>query len=1065
MKFDLERAEIVLVIVLISVSLLIAIPTLWQVYKLIKEYRGIKESLGENESAFGGVFGRWRKGWMHESSILAVPDNYLRHDDGSYTAAWTIETGNTLFMKPEDLNRIYTQWAEIIGREERFGLIYQIRATTHIDTGGAYAEFMRDFQKRGIETLPEAHYLASAAHTRERQRRADFRAPKTSLWVKVPTKVKGDQEFDRLSSYWKVFKESISVRDFFRAWGKIYAMSSNNIVRRLRENEEKARSEAEKVFRSIESNAPTRVKRLTKEELKAAIYLGHNESARGTANLNESIKDLRPFLGGETIAYGDEIVWHANTPVSLLTLTRAPGADTEVGIMRALVCNPSLNFRYTVVTDFIPMTNAKAERKLKTNIKRIGRQIKKDAEKKNAADDNPAARKNMERLIGVREKLGEPSTRLLQTRVSILIYAPSIFDREFAKNAAKYLEEATEQTLSVVRKMPGADAVRETGVHLPNLYPSLIAGELSAKLNGRELDGECRDMIALAPLEGHWHGTGKRSETWVESLTGELVPLTFFRPSGTTSPVAYIIAGAGGGKSFLIGKEIRNWLAYFKNSKAVVVDFGGSYEWLARALGGRVFRFSAKREKGAAGGAAEESVLTYNIWWYPGLEEGSAPDDAQVELVVREILRLSGTPANSAEAPVKAGLIRMFVKRVYENTVPRNRPDLNRTYEPRLSDFIGVLENFAVEREPEIQKAWTDLKLTLQQWRGNPWLDAPTSAVLKESSRFVIYDLDTLKEFPDQVKDVLAFRTAAMVLNSDLMKVDGNFVHTLKVFDEMHNHTREYPMMADAIDIAARQDRKKMGAMLLASHSFKDIRAVRGATTNAAIKIAGKQNSTNMLDDRGEKTEFKALVDDMDLTKLAVEEIKQIRGGGKAFREFLIKIESGGEGEIGFIRNDSSPLDYWCLTTTPEEVNVRRRTFELVEHILGTDQTFNYLAQKYPFGLPEGEEFDETELANFAAQTEAENFEANKLVEQLKGDELLTSAESKEQLKDWLESNNTALSKAIGKPDQPLDMVSAVNIARKETDTDNDDKSGRKASESNGKVLVLSPFDDLYGEK
>lgn len=351
----------------------------------------------------------------------------------------------------------------------------------------------------------------------------------------------------------------------------------------------------------------------------------------------------------------------------------------------------------------------------------------------------------------------------------------------------------------------------------------------------------------------------------------------------------------------------------------------------------------------------------------------------------------------------------MFVKRVYENTVPRNRPDVHRTYEPRLSDFIGVLENFAIEREPEIQKAWTDLKLTLQQWRGNPWLDAPTSPILKESSRFCVYDLDTLKEFPDQVKDVLAFRTAAMVLNSDLMKTGGNFVHTLKVFDEMHNHTREYPMMADAIDIAARQDRKKMGAMLLASHSFKDIRAMRGATTNAAIKIAGKQNSTNLLDDRGEKTEFKALVDDMDLTPLAVEEIKQIRGGGKAFREFLIKIESGGGGEIGFVRNDSSPLDYWCLTTTPEEVNARRRTFELVEHILGTDQTFNYLAQKYPFGLPDGEEFDETELVNFAAQTEADNLRTIKLADQQQtAEQMQADGEKQEQaLKTWLEKGKT----------------------------------------------------------
>jgi hypothetical protein len=597
--------------------------------------------------------------------------------------------------------------------------------------------------------------------------------------------------------------------------------------------------------------------------------------------------------------------------------------------------------------------------------------------------------------------------------------------------------------------MPGADAVRETGVHLPNLYPNLIVGELSAKLNGRELDGECRDMMTLAPFEGHWHGTGKTGETWIENLTGELIPLTFFRPSGTSSPVAYIIAGAGGGKAFFIGKEIRNWLAYFKKSKCIVVDFGGSYEWLARALGGSVFRFTARGATAAKAGrrneAEEDDVLTYNIWWYPGLEEGELPDDAQIELVVREILKLSGTRIDSSEAPVRAGLIRKFVRRVYENTVPRNRPDLKRSYEPRLSDFCGVLENYPSEREPEIQKAWTDLKLTLQQWRGNRWLDAVTSPVLKENNRFVIYDLDTLKEFPDQVREVLAFRVAAAVLNSELMKVDGNYVHTLKVFDEMHNHARDYPMMIEAIDIAGRQDRKKMGAMLLASHSFKDVRAVRGATTNAAIKIAGQQNSTNLHDDSGEKTDFKALVDDMGLTTLAVEEIKHIRGGGKSFREFLIKIETGGQGEIGFLRNDSSPLDYWCLTTSPEEVNVRRRVFELVENILGTDQTFNYLATRYPFGLPDGEKFDDSELRTLAERYNKDNFDAE-INERFVAPVAETAADSP----------------PIPPPLPPLPPVRSNGNGNSSFNSKDNSQTSVLEEEA---VLAASPYDDWYGEQ
>ena len=950
-----DTSHLVIVGLFAAATIVILLLSIWQLMALRKNSRLILKNAGEE--------GGWRnllnwirtERWYHESSILSIPGNFLRYTDGSFGAAFWIDAGNTIYADLPRVNQIYEKWAELIGRYSKLGYVVQIRDTKHISTGDDFYRHLQNLNREFVHREARSLYLANAAELNRQFAEAEIKQTKQTLWIRVPTRHASDQHKENWRAYWQVFRENLSVSGFFLAWFKMYELKGNKIIRRISATEQRMRKEAEKIFREFELEAPQDLQRLSEKELRKVVYLGHVESATGVPIFLDAQHDLRPYFGKEKISYGEDIIWHGSVPAAIISMSRPPSRETEVGIMRALNSNPTLCFRHTIISDFMPLSDARAQKKLNAAIKRLERQHKLAEGKGKESKKDPHIENNLKRLIKVKKSLGDPGARPLQARVCILVYGLPVKNNNQRDTAKTYLDAACERVINTIRLMPGADGVRETAEHLRVIYPQMLPGELSARELGYEIEAESRDALALAPLDGDFKGCGD-GELWVTSVTGEIFPLTLRRPLGTRAPGAYIVAGGGGGKSFLVGTEILCWLNYFRKGRVIAVDYGRSYAWLAKALNGRVFEFSNARDA---------EVLTFNSWWYPGLEDGLEPDDRQIELVAREIMRLAGISQTDQRRTTARGFIIRLIKRVYDEFVSQNKIEGMEKHEPTLSAFYRVLTAYDTTREGDVIKSLiTEMEYALEQWLGNPWIDAPTAQVLKENSRFTIFELSNLDGFGDELKEVLAFRTAAFVMNTEYNRADGEFSATLKIFDEMHENRRRFPMIADAIDILARRERKSMGSLLLASQNFKDLEYIEGVLTNTAIKIAGKQEHPVTEAEEGKVTDFKALINNMNLNQIAQSELKKIVNVDGEFTEFLVKIETGGgAGVVSKFRHRVSPLLYWILTTDPDEINAKEAVEKLTGEFWTYDEMFDYLARKYPYGLDRNVKFDGTELA------------------------------------------------------------------------------------------------------
>ena len=90
------------------------------------------------------------------------------------------------------------------------------------------------------------------------------------------------------------------------------------------------------------------------------------------------------------------------------------------------------------------------------------------------------------------------------------------------------------------------------------------------------------------------------------------------------------IAGPpGSGKSTMMARIINDVLATLPEARVRTVDFGESLAPHVDVTRGRHLRFSL------------EDTRTINIWDYPGLELGEAPDETQIALVVMDAMRLA----------------------------------------------------------------------------------------------------------------------------------------------------------------------------------------------------------------------------------------------------------------------------------------------------------------------------------------------------------------------------------------------------------------------------------------
>ena len=389
---------------------------------------------------------------------------------------------------------------------------------------------------------------------------------------------------------------------------------------------------------------------------------------------------------------------------------------------------------------------------------------------------------------------------------------------------------------------------------------------------------------------------------------------------------------------------INDVLATKANVRVRAVDYGKSLAPLVEVLHGRYLRF-------------DQGTRTINTWDYPGLEIGEMPDDLQKAFVVADLMHLARANDTIAE-----DILMLLVDEVYKNQVPRNRPGRPK-HEPRLSHLLDLLESCPLLREDR-KGTCRALRISLESFRDDPWIDAPTHSEFLTESQLDVYEIDSLQNLPDRVRQSMAFRIAAHVMRSHrslesrryslagttrLSMKCGKWSSTTRSFSTSLNAppapaARKTPLPSSLPTPMRISPAVAMSLIQLALLSLKPL---------ASSLSASKSETTARL------------IEETGLSPAAQSCIEGIKNVPGEHAQFLGVFGSGQDKIVEMLQVDLSPSELWTFTTNPDERNARARVQSL-QPTWPMAVVIAWLAERYPRGLTAHglTEIDESELTS-----------------------------------------------------------------------------------------------------
>ncbi len=864
-------------------------------------------------------------GRKRDSSIAGIIEDTLRHTDGAYTRGYEAELQPTMLAPDSVVESRYDELARMLAVEKPPGTVIQFRFSSGPDPGRAIATHLMACGD-GVLTHPEAsllHAMNLDFYKTVAESRV-YRHGKLSVWVRVPVRQAGDATSKGLSAFIPAVGREIRKQGLLRMARAVRssytATRDDGVVRRVLEEENEAREQAEKVFRMVERECPLALRRFDRDELWEAIYLGHRQNAT-TVPIIPDVPgfDIRDYLCGETIEGDGWYVMHGSHPTCIVSMFVPPQPSVSADALRALTLHPGLTFRHTLVVEYITLDQRKAVKRLDRRIRQVRRtHIRADGRHR----QTPEARAALADLESVRDHITGSREALIEARFYAIIYAEPARTRAELQQSLRNLDQYSEQMVTAMQSVSGVEAAREEPASLRSLYHHSLVGEVDSRPTGREFTEVAHSLAALAPTESAWEGA-RRPHTLCSTPTGRLIGFDLFDRARISSPLVSVLGQPGSGKSTMMARIINDVLASLPEARVRAVDFGESLAPHVDVTRGRHLRFSV------------EDTRTINIWDYPGLEHGEMPNETEIALVVIDAMKLARVKPDDN---IAEDILTNVVTEVFKNEVPRNGSDRLK-HEPTHSHLLAMLETYPFQSQAVTDRAAT-LALALEKYRNHPWLDAPTHPDFAVDSPYDVYELDSLDAFPQDVRETLANRVAARVVRSiGQLKDDGTRTPTLLIFDEVWKIVQYYPGIMRVIQKGARTGRRENAVTVLATHTYEDFTGLHDITNTAGVKIIGKQIG-----------DYSRLVTDAGLSENAAAAVSAIKNVAGHYAQYVLVIGAGQDQTVEMIQMDLSPAELWTFTTNPYERNARARVSSLRPQWPLAD-VIAWLAATYPRGL------------------------------------------------------------------------------------------------------------------
>lgn len=721
-------------------------------------------------------------------------------------------------------------------------------------------------------------------------------------------------------------------------------------------DEVKTRRELERTVR--EAKAVLDLTPLDRRRAWEAIWRSHRRREIDQDRIPEPLLNdhLPAFLGAEQLRFDPqdpEIIWHGTTPVAVVSLLVPPQPQTLAGSLgRALLADPTLQFTHTIIVNLRTVPRQQAQRTLDVKIKQMERALTSLFK----YSDSPEARRVLAEAKEVRAAIVDGSDGIVSCSVMVAVYGPTIephtdLTTKTARAAVAKTRERAAAVVAALRRLHGAEAVVEEAATAWALYPQLLAGEVRAAATSwtnhpqrelarpdlaRYINEQASTVAALVPLEAPSLGAAHPHTVW-PTTTGRLVGVDLYDRHELPSPLVLIVGSPGSGKSVLLCRLINDVLATLPYAAVRAVDYGRSLAPLVELVGGRYLAFDP------------HSYETINIWDAPELDRGLLPDETHITAVVNDLLLLAQLQGDRQAED----LLRLAVIEVYRNALAARQTGLY--VEPQLSHLLDLLANppTATGNVTDVLRAATELRLALENLRGNPWVDAPTARrfrldLAQNRAPVEVFELDSVELLPERVRHALAARVAYRTTRTASFTTlpDGTRPPTLLVFDECGQVMPKYPQILATIERASRTGRKENVVTILASQAWEDFTgseqrpnpAGAALVASAGVKLIGKQLG-----------QFDRLAKDCDLSPQAVAAIRAISTLGN-FRQWFMVRGTGHSRYLEMFSVELSPMELWTFGTNPAERDARAimaQAFPTASHI----ERICLLASRFPTGI------------------------------------------------------------------------------------------------------------------
>ena len=870
---------------------------------------------------------------LRTSEILGFDENLIRYRDGSFGKAYRISLAGTIYQDESFTEQRIDEIATLLNFDKPAGTQIQIRFDSLPDAGKTLQKHLQTRNNRASHPHAAILHATNLEIYEEAIRREALKEQTATVWLKVPASDRHD--YSPIFGFAPALKKEIARHG---VWSFLTAplISGKNadgqrFVRREIEREEKCQREAAKVFRTFEENFPKELKlrEMKRQETFEMLYFSHRRDNADCPILPAYLKrlDVRRYLTATEIAGGEtDYVLHGASLTSVVSLKTPPQNFVTADTMRYLTCRGDLNFPHTIVIDFIALDTDESKKQLKKKIKRIEGSGNTFFGFRPLEEDAKVVKEELHELLRQVEKGRE---KICQARVNFIVYGGRVRSRAELKEKSELLTTRCEQIVSAVRKIPGADAVREEPVRQRAIYPKLLAGELSAAKTGQEFGEAASSLAAFVPTESCWEGSPRPHSLFL-TPDGQMFGLDLFDRNLIKSPTVIITAASGEGKSVLGMRIITDILAHMGRVKVRAIDYKNSLKPMCKLFQGRHINF------------AESEPKPLNIWNYPGIETGAIASKRQKTFVLTDLLNLSKTPP---EDTISYSIAKLIVDEVYKNAQARNgegRPK----FQPTLSHFLDLLDNYAWNKEEKTKAREFYLKLVI--YRGDVWLDAPTHPDYDADSPFDVYELTSLSVLDEPVRVSMGYRIAASIMQEiGEEDVAGQLTPFLFVCDEVKEIRKHFPPVLDLIGNMSLTGRKEGVVTLLMAQAYEHFSGTDDdpnpigidLVKNSGVKFIGKQIGN-----------FDRLARDCELSPETTGAIRGIRNPYGIYTQWVMVVGSGDDKIVEMATVSQSPIERWNNTNDTNERNARNFVEKQKPH-WAYALCLNWLASRHPNGL------------------------------------------------------------------------------------------------------------------